>query len=382
MVNMGSAKLPSTMVSRDRPPASYSHAKPGAAATGALACAALLWYLDLVPFVAAAVVGTVCLLAVVLVINESRKYSKIMSNTAVDADMFSGSTPTLSDRLSVSLTHRITSGSISKSDPIELSATPSPYIDNLLNTSVLKGNDAQPLTIDPAADPPSVIVGSIRMGFGHHRIARAAATWGAGTGLATYFHDFLAIDSPEADLIKWMDYWYSTGSRLATEMGGPVEAAWGAATLSGGANALRQSELMGEALTALVASIPRDTPIVSSHSLVGIVAVAAGFKHVVNCVIDNHAQWFVVVPGALNLVQGPSNYMHLMKMGVPENELRLVGGWVPKDLVDNVEEDTQARLDRAKRRAPRRLLVSVVWYSSRVQYIVQKRVWSDGTAWK
>jgi hypothetical protein len=31
--------------------------------------------------------------------------------------------------------------------------------------------------------------------------------------------------------------------------------------------------------------------------------IHTGFKNVINLVIDNYAQWFVVVPGAVNLVQ-------------------------------------------------------------------------------
>jgi hypothetical protein len=31
--------------------------------------------------------------------------------------------------------------------------------------------------------------------------------------------------------------------------------------------------------------------------------INTGFKNVINLVIDNYAQWFVVVPGAVNLVQ-------------------------------------------------------------------------------
>ena len=38
----------------------------------------------------------------------------------------------------------------------------------------------------------------------------------------------------------------------------------------------------------------------------------------INLVIDNHAQWFIVVPGAYNLVQGPSNYHSLLQVrGTP-----------------------------------------------------------------
>jgi len=69
--------------------------------------------------------------------------------------------------------------------------------------------------------------------------------------------------------------------------------------------------------------VPKDTPIITSHCLVGLLAVACGFKRVVNLVIDNHAQYFIVVPGAINLVQGPTNYHRLLRMGVPALALTL-----------------------------------------------------------
>jgi len=92
---------------------------------------------------------------------------------------------------------------------------------------------------------------------------------------------------------------------------------------------------------------------------VGLAAVALGFTQVINLVIDNHAQWFIVVPGAYNLVQGPSNYHNLLRMGVPADKLRLAGAWIPKDMVDGIDSDCATRIARAKARKPRRLLIPV-----------------------
>jgi hypothetical protein len=71
--------------------------------------------------------------------------------------------------------HRIT-----KKSKIELGTEPSPYIDGLkLNMPLSECKDKTPLKI---TDPKnSVIVGSIRMGFGHHRIAQSASTWGGAS---------------------------------------------------------------------------------------------------------------------------------------------------------------------------------------------------------
>jgi len=122
---------------------------------------------------------------------------------------------------------------------------------------------------------------------------------------------------------------------------------------------LRASYQFAENLLPLLLSIPKDTPLISTHCFVGLIAVALGFTNVINLVIDNYAQWFIVVPGAHNLVQGPSNYHSLLRMGVPPSQLRLAGHWIPKDLVDNIEADCDARMERATKRAPLRLLIPV-----------------------
>ena len=47
-------------------------------------------------------------------------------------------------------------------------------------------------------------------------------------------------------------------------------------------------------------------------------------------------QRFVVVPSALNRVQGPSNYHTFLHMGVPATNLTITGHWIPQDLVDGI----------------------------------------------
>jgi len=63
--------------------------------------------------------------------------------------------------------------------------------------------------------------------------------------------------------------------------------------------------------------------------------------------------------GAYNLVQGPSNYHNLLRMGVPANRLVLAGHWIPKDVVDNIEFDCELRKERTKAGQPIRILIPV-----------------------
>jgi hypothetical protein len=95
----------------------------------------------------------------------------------------------------------------------------------------------------------------------------------------------------------------------------------------------------------LTCGLDKKSPIVASHSLVAAVAaVVVGYENVINLVIDNYAQWFTVMPGALNLVQGPTNYHNFLKMGIPPSQLQLAGHWIPKELVDNIPTRCQCQI--------------------------------------
>lgn len=205
---------------------------------------------------------------------------------------------------------------------------------------------------------PPLVVGTIRMGFGHHRIAYATASWGIPL-VETYFHDLLNIESEEATLIKDTDHLYSKLSRMASEWGGLVEKLWGSLTLSGDADSLRATCQMAHHLLPVISGLDKRSPIIASHCLVAAAAVEAGFQNVINLVIDNHAQWFTVVPGALNLVQGPTNYHNFLKMGVPSSQLQLAGHWIPKELVEGIPTTCQWRMDRRNAQKPLRIIIPV-----------------------
>jgi len=308
-------------------------------------------------------------------------YARYTSRNALDIDAYCGHSPGILARFYLAFSHRLTSYNISReaaekegtigkfSKGLPLKATPSPHVEGLLVTSRLmeeeekdgeQDSSPHPLPSWPTSKPAReadlpVIVGTIRMGFGHHRIAYSACSWACAEGGPTYFHDLLGIQSTEAQMIQDADKMYSRGSRMASEMGGVVEKVWGMMTLSGSENSLRQSWQMAEGLIPVMMAMDKDVPVIASHSLVGMVAVACGFKTVINCVIDNHAQWFVVVPGALNLVQGPGNYFKLRKLGVPSADLRVAGHWCPADLVNKIPEDCGARLTTLQEEADSRV---------------------------
>jgi hypothetical protein len=202
-------------------------------------------------------------------------------------------------------------------------------------------------------------VGTVRMGFGHHRIAYSVYTWALATQRTPLLHDLLDIDSPEAATIAGIDAFYSRWSRRAADLGGIVETVWGKAMQQGDLDSLRFSCRLAERVAPLMRHLPKDLPVIATYPLCGQIAVACGFERVVNLVVDNYPQHFVLVPGALNLVQSPGYHTKLLQLGMPPESVAMAGAWVSHGIAANAIEDSAARIARHHAREPLRLLVPV-----------------------
>jgi len=293
------------------------------------------------------------------------------------------------NKFKVAFTHKLQcrgfKGRKARLTPIDLVCTKSPHVEGLYVSRQANSEGGSPTTEDVTPiqevletkqpgheDKPPVIVATIRMGFGHHRIAYAACSWAMERGHTTIFHDFLNIESDEADMIRSLDYLYSKFSRIASEFGSFAESAWGKAMKQGDADALRAAALTSAQLQCLMTKYPKDTPIVCTHQICALTAAAVGFTNVVNLVVDNYPQWFLVVPKTLNITQGPVNYQSYLKLGVPASEVRLAGHWCPSDLVKNIETDCNRRIARAVDPSckPRRLLIPVGGAGAQKSFII------------
>jgi len=304
-------------------------------------------------------------------------------STPLDVDSFVDTAQNPPKYLKIVCLQRLSVGGDRKpsKETVKLASAESPHIPGLQVTERAVAREGSTIESSPnltevvvdvsskSKTPTPLVIGTIRMGFGHHRIAYATCSWAMSVDSdtnstfltnaqqpsspsspqqrTTYFHDLLNIDSPEADLIKSTDAVYSKMSRLTSNIGGPVERLWGKAMLSGDGDALRISGLTAVHLRPLFRDLPLSTPIIATHCYVALAAVAAGFTNVINLVIDNHAQWFVVVPGCLNLVQGPVNYQNFLKMGVDVDSIQIAGHWIPRDVVQNIPKDCTRRIARA-----------------------------------
>mmetsp|Transcript_16865 Transcript_16865/g.25384 ORF Transcript_16865/g.25384 Transcript_16865/m.25384 type:complete len:488 (-) Transcript_16865:219-1682(-) len=228
-----------------------------------------------------------------------------------------------------------------------------------------KFNNEKMNAIDPSdeKDGASLVVGTIRMGFGHYRIAYAACSWASGDKSrwpgGVYFHDLLSIDGPEAALIANSDNIYRKSSKMATELGGPFEWLHGYFTTSGDATSLRTTALIAKRLAPTLRGLPIKAPLIAAHSLVALAGVFADRKNIINLVIDNHPQWFVLAPNTLNLIQGPRNFFEFAarRKQLDPTDLRLAGHWIPRDNVMQAITDSDARIARTSSNIPLRVLL-------------------------
>ena len=156
-----------------------------------------------------------------------------------------------------------------------------------------------------------VIIGNIRMGFGHYRISMAMASAAKSMGCTPLWFDLNSFPETTATkIISYQNAMYSTASRLSQKSRLFNRLVWeplnseGFRKLSYNAGDQKSTELM----TPLFAAIPKDTPFIATHVWPAQAAVHAGMTHVVNAVPDNWPMALHLSEGALHTVQTRSSY--------------------------------------------------------------------------
>ena len=134
------------------------------------------WALALL-LVAATIVGVYLLWRFILLLAPSWYRSMIAKNTGVSVDDFVGGPPSPTSAFKSWLLNYFQVGSrVAKSEGYALKTEDSDKVPGLKVTS---RNENGASSVNTKSKPP-VVVGTIRMGFGHHRIAYAATSWGLG----------------------------------------------------------------------------------------------------------------------------------------------------------------------------------------------------------
>lgn len=217
-----------------------------------------------------------------------------------------------------------------------------------------------------------ILIGTIRMGYGHYRIAMAVASAAHALGYTPYWFDLLGFDSAGARMIQNLDKWYSLGSRLSQKsktfnklLWDPLMGKW-YKRLEKNYPVMQAAEVFSDVYNTL----PKNMPLLGTHPFNAHGAVHAGMTNVINMIPDNCPLGFHLVDGALQTVQTPSNYFGFRSLkemgpkghvipGVPASQIAMTGHYIDHELVVNIENDCAARLARIADKKPRRLLISI-----------------------
>lgn len=217
-----------------------------------------------------------------------------------------------------------------------------------------------------------IIIGNIRMGFGHYRISIAIASAAYSMGITPYWFDLHAYqETSGGKIIKHLNNLYSMGSRWSQKYPLFNKYYWeplnseGFRQLSYNAVDQKVSELM----TPIFKQIPKTMPFVATHVWPAQAAIHAGVDRVINVIPDNWPMALHLAEGSIHTVQTPSSYLGYRSLRgmaknkklnpIPSDQLFDVGHYIDHELLVNLESDCQKRLDRIKNNQSKRVLLTV-----------------------
>ena len=216
----------------------------------------------------------------------------------------------------------------------------------------------------------AVVVGNIRMGFGHYRISIALASCAKALGYEPVWMDLASFDATGSKMIREQNNLYSLASRISQKSKLFNAIIWEPLNSEGFRQITYNStdQKNAELLAPLYHDLPKDVPYVATHVWPSQGAVYAGLTHVVNAIPDNWPMALHLSEGAIHAVQTPFAYLGYKMLngmgkkplkGIPESELFEVGHYIDHELVSNIEKDVEARVNRINNSEPARILTSV-----------------------
>ena len=216
-----------------------------------------------------------------------------------------------------------------------------------------------------------IIVGNIRMGFGHYRISMAMASAAKALGYTPYWLDLNSF--PETTCTKLISYQndlYSLGSRLSRFklfnkfVWEPVNYE-GFRALSYNATDQKNAELM----VPVFKNIPKDIPLIGTHVWPAQAAVHADMKYVVNAIPDNWPMALHLSEGSVHTIQCRNAYQgykilngmqkNKVNKPMPNDALVYTGHYIDHELVSNIDYDCAKRMERKANNKPMRFLLTI-----------------------
>lgn len=234
-----------------------------------------------------------------------------------------------------------------------------------------------------SADKKYIIVGNIRMGYGHYRISMALASYANALGYIPLWLDLNSFDNTTTSkIIQSLNKLYSLGSKLSQKYSLFNKFYWeplnseGFRKISYNAKDQKMTEIMAN----LHKSIPKTIPYVATHVWPAQAAVHAGFEKVINIVPDNWPMALHLAEGAIHAVQTFSAYLGYRTLNgmdkkllnpMPANSIEYTGHFIDYELLNNLEQDTQKRLNRISENKTLRVLITVGGAGAQQDLIIQ-----------
>ena len=217
-----------------------------------------------------------------------------------------------------------------------------------------------------------IIVGNIRMGFGHYRISMAMASAAHALGYQPYWMDLNSYpDTTCTKVISAQNDLYSLGSRISQKSKLFNKLVWepinyeGFRKLSYNASDQKNAELMAPVFR----NVPKDIPVIGTHVWPAQAALHAGMQYVVNAIPDNWPMALHLAEGSVHTVQTHFAYQGYRILNgmrgsetltpMPEDSLLYTGHYIDDELVRNIEADCAARLERKRNGKPMRFLLTI-----------------------
>lgn len=246
------------------------------------------------------------------------------------------------------------------------------YIGDILGVKNIAVGDDDP-GISEGFDPEKgIIVGNIRMGFGHYRISMAIASAANALGYVPYWMDLNSYKQTTCTkVISAQNDLYSMGSRLSQKFRLFNKIVWeplnyeGFRKLSYNSSDQKNAELMAP----VYENVPKEIPVVATHVWPAQAAIHAGMKNVVNAIPDNWPMALHFAEGSIHTVQTHYAYQGYRICNgmdgdkvlnpMPEESIKYVGHYIDHELVANIEEDCARRLKRKEEGKPMRFLLTI-----------------------
>jgi len=217
-----------------------------------------------------------------------------------------------------------------------------------------------------------IIIGNIRMGYGHYRIAFALASCARALGYTPYWFDLPSFkQTTGAKIITHLNQLYSMGSRWSQKYDLFNRLYWeplnyeGFKKLSYNAS----DQVMSTLFTPIYHDLSPEIPFIATHVWPAQAAIHAGVKKVINIIPDNWPMALHLAQGSIHTTQTLSSYMGykllkgmdgskvLQPMG--DEDIAYCGHYVDHELVENLENDSQRRLNRIQDKKAKRCLLTV-----------------------